>query len=332
MRRILVPAALLLLACAPAAHAAIQFQGHLPTATSCRVWLDWSSDYGGDWIASRPISALSSGLDLLADTSRVLSYGALSGSTHVTIAPAGPVSFATGPVLTVRTSGSANSNGVAGHTVQLSHSACLQFVAPGAGNTVHWAVRWRRSVTGSANAQRSTDLRGPAGAIVTGPGTFGADSGMVFGTAPGTTTTLCGFLLDQAWTLWAGSAAYSAGTLDMEVFLDSAPPPLDAGDAVPMPPALELAPPRPSPSRGAATFEYALPVAGDVTLEVLDVGGRVVARHAAGPRPAGRHVLQWDAADDAGERLRAGVYFARLALRDATGATRFASRRVVVTR
>lgn len=316
---------------APVARAAITFQGHAPTATSCQVFLDWSSDYGGDWIASRPISVLSSGIDIEADTARTLSYGALSGAVRVIVAPAGPVSFATGPALSVRTSGSAGSNGTAGHSAVTSHSACLQFVPPGAGSTVHWAVRWRRVVTGAVNAVRVTDLRAPSGQIVYGAGAAGADSGMVFGTAPGTTSQLCGFLLDQTWAMWAGSNGVSSGSVDMDVYLDNAPPPLEVGDAAPRPLALELASPRPSPARGASTFEYALPEAGDVTIEILDVSGRRVARHDLGPRPAGQHVMQWEAVDASGERLDPGVYFVRLGVRAAAGPARFASRRVVVT-
>lgn len=84
---------------------------------------------------------------------------------------------------------------------------------------------------------------------------------------------------------------------------------------------LELAP-RNNPVRGAASLAYALPHAGHVTLELLDVTGRRVATLVDGVRPAGRAVADFDAA-----RMGAGVYFARLR---AAGGTRTA--KFVVTR
>lgn len=71
--------------------------------------------------------------------------------------------------------------------------------------------------------------------------------------------------------------------------------------------ALALSAPAPNPARGAFTLAFTLPLSGPATVELYDVGGRLVERHAIGAAAAGRHVLR------VGERVdHAGVYFARL--------------------
>ncbi len=74
-----------------------------------------------------------------------------------------------------------------------------------------------------------------------------------------------------------------------------------------------LAPPAPNPSRGAAvTLAFALTRAGDVELRVHDLSGRTVRHLAGGAYAAGAHRLTWDGTDDAGARVRPGMYFCRL--------------------
>jgi alpha-amylase len=91
---------------------------------------------------------------------------------------------------------------------------------------------------------------------------------------------------------------------------------------------LALAPPAPNPAAGgpvAFTFDLAAGAA-EVTIELLDVRGRRLCALAAGPRPAGRHVVHWDGRDDRGRRPAPGLYFARLS---AGGES--AARRIVLT-
>ena len=114
------------------------------------------------------------------------------------------------------------------------------------------------------------------------------------------------------------------------------PTPVAVGDAAPAA-RLELSPPAPDPVRGSARFAFALPVAGDVTLELFDALGRHVRTLAAASLPAGRYVRIWDARDEAGRAVPAGVYLARLSSsgwsssgRAAGGATGMVSRRLVV--
>ena len=49
-----------------------------------------------------------------------------------------------------------------------------------------------------------------------------------------------------------------------------------------------------------------------LSLEVFDATGRRVRTLARGTLPAGEHEVRWDATDDAGNRLAAGIYFFRL--------------------
>ena len=67
-----------------------------------------------------------------------------------------------------------------------------------------------------------------------------------------------------------------------------------------------------NPSLGGARLRYVLPVAADVTIEVLDLAGRHVATVQQGARPAGDHIAQWNGHDASGARADAGLYFVRL--------------------
>jgi hypothetical protein len=79
------------------------------------------------------------------------------------------------------------------------------------------------------------------------------------------------------------------------------------------PPAtLALSSPRPNPARGPSQVEFALPRAGRVTLEVVDIQGRTVRTLLEGDREAGEHRATWDGSDASGRPSAAGVYFYRL--------------------
>jgi hypothetical protein len=81
----------------------------------------------------------------------------------------------------------------------------------------------------------------------------------------------------------------------------------------------------PNPRLGASEghLTLALPSASKVDLELVDLEGRVVARHAPLALAAGRHTIGWPL-----PRLRSGAYFVRMR----GGSGRAASRRWVVLR
>jgi phage tail sheath protein FI len=83
--------------------------------------------------------------------------------------------------------------------------------------------------------------------------------------------------------------------------------------AAPAAPALALAAPRPNPFSSRCALAFELPRAGSVTLQVLDLAGRVVRTLAAGEAmSAGPHVRGWDGRGDAGAVAPPGVYVVRL--------------------
>jgi len=71
---------------------------------------------------------------------------------------------------------------------------------------------------------------------------------------------------------------------------------------------------RPNPAQGEPYVSFALPTSGRTTLELLDLGGRVVRRKDASGLGVGRHVVRMDE----GERLHPGVYWVRLTHDDRT--------------
>ncbi len=84
----------------------------------------------------------------------------------------------------------------------------------------------------------------------------------------------------------------------------------------------------PNPVRESARISFALPAGlhGDGALRLFDAQGRLV-RTLGGTYAAGTHAVTWDGRDDAGARVRAGVYWYRL---EAPGVR--LSRRIVVVR
>ncbi len=69
----------------------------------------------------------------------------------------------------------------------------------------------------------------------------------------------------------------------------------------------------PNPTRGTALIRYSLPTTRPVSLDVYDLGGRLVRRLASGSVTAGAHEARWDGRDAAGRAVAGGVYFYRLA-------------------
>ncbi|HEU4365608.1 MAG TPA: T9SS type A sorting domain-containing protein [Candidatus Krumholzibacteria bacterium] len=68
----------------------------------------------------------------------------------------------------------------------------------------------------------------------------------------------------------------------------------------------------PNPLHGSTRIAYAVPASGVVSVEIVDVRGRVVARPVDRRHDAGSHEVVWNGRSDAGQALPSGVYFARL--------------------
>ena len=87
------------------------------------------------------------------------------------------------------------------------------------------------------------------------------------------------------------------------------------GVSVPEPGAtlFALAPPLPNPAGASVEIRFSLAAPAHATLAVYDVSGRRVTTLLSGLTPAGPHRVLWDASDERGGRVPAGVYFLRLA-------------------
>jgi hypothetical protein len=68
----------------------------------------------------------------------------------------------------------------------------------------------------------------------------------------------------------------------------------------------------PNPTADGGTLRFRLPQSQKVELSLYDLAGRRVARLADGVMDAGDHALRWNRMDDAGHKVAAGVYRARL--------------------
>ncbi len=68
----------------------------------------------------------------------------------------------------------------------------------------------------------------------------------------------------------------------------------------------------PNPFAGATSVRFGLPRAGRAELAIYTVQGRLVRRLVSADLAAGEHVATWDARDEAGRRVGAGVYYAAL--------------------
>ena len=129
-----------------------------------------------------------------------------------------------------------------------------------------------------------------------------------------------------AWTLTlpAGTFYWSVQAID-GAFLGS---PFAFGgqvtgleDVSDVPSVYQLSPGNPNPFTKSTVITFALPRPGLVSILVFDAAGRKVRTLVNGPTEAGVRTVRWDARNDRGTRLAAGVYFVRF---EASGITRTA--------
>jgi subtilisin family serine protease len=73
-----------------------------------------------------------------------------------------------------------------------------------------------------------------------------------------------------------------------------------------------MAPPFPNPARDGCSVSFALPAAGPVRIEAMDLAGRRVRTLLDGPLAEGAHEIRWDGTAAGGRRVAPGLYFLRL--------------------
>jgi len=110
-------------------------------------------------------------------------------------------------------------------------------------------------------------------------------------------------------------------------------------DQITIPAAFALAPNYPNPfsPRGSlgpggrhTTIRFALPAIAQIDIAIYDLLGRRVATLLNEKRPAGVHLVRWEAQDEAGQQVAAGIYFYRLQATLADGRRAFQSVRKMV--
>jgi len=86
----------------------------------------------------------------------------------------------------------------------------------------------------------------------------------------------------------------------------------DAPDYEPVALTTILTPNSPNPFRGMTSLQLRLAADAEVSIDIVDVSGRLVRTLARGPMESGLHRLEWDATNAAGRRVASGTYFAKL--------------------
>jgi hypothetical protein len=78
----------------------------------------------------------------------------------------------------------------------------------------------------------------------------------------------------------------------------------------------------PNPFRGGTAIDFELPRASHANLRIYDARGALMRTVADASMAAGAHTMTWDGRDESGNRVAAGVYFARLTTAEGLTQTR----------
>lgn len=108
--------------------------------------------------------------------------------------------------------------------------------------------------------------------------------------------------------------------------LVAGPAPTEA-DAAVLPTSMTIGQNVPNPFDGATRIDYALPTAGAVKIEIMDVTGRRVRGLVDSKQELGSHQIEWDGLDDAGNSMPSGTYFYRIQAGESVEARKMTLRR-----
>ena len=91
---------------------------------------------------------------------------------------------------------------------------------------------------------------------------------------------------------------------------------LTAKESTLLPDKFGLAQNYPNPFNPTTIIDYSIPSSQHVTLEVININGRLVRTLVDEYREAGIHSTEWDATDDSGNEVAAGVYLYKITAGD----------------
>ena len=109
-----------------------------------------------------------------------------------------------------------------------------------------------------------------------------------------------------------GSDHYAADSITRIEFLWGLAGMDDPRDAVSILKAVRLFQNQPNPFSPQTAIEFELPQAGHAELGIYGVDGRLIRVLVNDTRVAGRHSVTWDGRNDAGQKVRGGIYFYQL--------------------
>jgi FlgD Ig-like domain len=231
-----------------------------------------------------------------------INYGTVSAPGMIADRPSAGVD-----ALTVETSGSVGVGEILSAKVHLSGSGRIQ----GLSTQLSW------------NPRAVTPIGFEAGSMVTNA------NGVVYSPAPGTVDAALLGVRDQGLVGEGDIATVRfrvLAAIDPEIAIASVtardaqnqPVSLGASDDTQdaLPKATLLLAPTPNPTARVSTLAFSLAQPGRVNLAIYSVDGRKVRTLMAEDREAGFHSVSWNGTGDDGQRVGAGIYFARMITAD----------------
>jgi subtilisin-like proprotein convertase family protein len=195
----------------------------------------------------------------------------------------------------------------------------------GSGGTVTSNFNVDLNITHTWRGDLRVTLRSPAGTSVILHNLTGSSADNIVGNYPLTLTpaqslaTLIGQPLDGIWSLIiSDNAGDDTGILNSWGINDVTGYECDtfvsAVDDGALPSRFAVSQNRPNPFNPSTTISFAVPEnAGQVTLAIFDVSGRLVRTLESGSLGAGTYTREWNGRDDMGRAVGSGTYFYRLA-------------------
>lgn len=195
----------------------------------------------------------------------------------------------------------------------------------GSGGTVTSNFNVNVDITHTWIGDLRVTLKSPAGTSVILHNRTGSSADNIIGNYPLTLTpaqslaSLVGQSLDGTWSLViSDNASQDVGTLNSWGINDitgyQCEDHISAVDDGILPARFAVGQNHPNPFNPSTTISFAVPEnAGQVTLTIFDVAGRLVRTLESGSLAAGTYTREWNGRDDMGRAVSSGTYFYRLA-------------------